>query len=206
MALTLFNRRLRVFVRWLGLLCVAPAAAARAELGDFFVHQRVGVTESRGSLAREHQRAALQTTLSQSFRTFPTGIPVDIANELSVYLDSFTTRGKDSLYFPLRPQTLARVIEPAFGLDVCFFSMSLVRFCLAGGLSMLHLQTGAEDFQRYVGLPTTARIVIVPFESIFVWELGTRYRKFENRTEGFLNSHEDLFTFVSVGLASIQSR
>ncbi len=200
------NLFVRVALGILGMLSIGHVTPAHAELGDFFVHQRLGVVESRGALSKEYQRPALQTTLSQSFRTFPTGIPVDFAHELSLYLDTFTTLGKDHLYFPLLPRAKARVFEPSVAFDVCAFSMSVVRFCLAGGFSMLHLQTGSDDFQRYVGLPATARIVIVPYESIFVWEIGTRYRKIENRTEGYTNTHADLFTFISIGVAAIQSR
>lgn len=206
MALSIDNRHIRFCVNGLGALFVAQATPAYAELGDFFLHQRAGIVESRGSLVKEYERPALQTVFSQSFRTFPAGIPVDLAHELSFYLDSFTTRGRDYLYFPLQPQSKTRVMEPSLGIDICAFSMSVVRLCLAGGLSLVHMQTSADDFQRYVGLPATARIVIVPYDSIVVWEFGTRWRAIENRTEGYLNRHEDLFTFVSVGVAAIQSR
>ncbi len=187
-------------------LMLLYSPVARGELDDVFFTQRVGLTESRGSLAKEYRRLGLQTTLSRSFKSYPMGIPTDFANEISFYTDSFLTRGPDTLYFPVSAHSKATVLEPGLGYDVCLFSMSLVRACLSAGLTLVHLQTGSLNYQMYVGLPAGARLVYVPYDSRFIWEIGTRYRAFQNRTDGFANKHEDLFTYISLGLASIQSR
>lgn len=179
---------------------------AHGEFEDFFLTQRVGLTESRGSLAKEYRRLGLQTSMSRSFKSYPWGVAFDFAHEFTFYTDSFLTRGEDNLYFPLNPHARATLLEPALGFDLCTFTMSIVRLCTGGGLSLVHLKTSADNFQMYVGTPVGIRLVYVPETSFVVWEIGTRYRSIQNKVAGFVNQHEDLFTYVSVGVAAIQSR
>lgn len=179
---------------------------AQAELDDFYFTQRVGVAQSRGSLAAQTQRLALETSLSRSYQSYPWGIAFDFGHELNFYIDEFKTRSDETLYFPLQPDAQARVFEPSLGQNLCLFSMSNYHVCLSVGLSFMHIQNDSENYQRYVGIPAGIRMTYVPDLSPVVWEVGVRYRGIQNRTSGFTNVHEDLFTFVSLGLASINSR
>ena len=193
-----------------GLLIAAALAGtsltARAELDDFYFAQRVGWTQSRGSLAAESQRLGLQTSVSNSFKSYPWGVAFDFGHEWNFYTDQFQTRSDDSLYFPLIPDKTAYIFEPSVEQNLCLFSMSNHHICLSVGLSLVRVQNDALNFQNYVGVPAGIRMTYVPDLSPVIWEVGVRYRSIHNRTSGYTNTHEDLFTFVSLGLASIQSR
>jgi hypothetical protein len=196
-------RRVGVFI---AIASALTSFNAKAELDDFFIAQRVGWTQSRGSLAGERQRLGLQTSLSQSFKSFPWGVAFDFGHEWNFYTDSFLTRGDDSLYFPLIPERKAFTFEPSIEQNLCLFSMSNYHLCFSAGLSLVRLQNDPLNFQNYVGIPVGIRMTYVPDSSPVIWEVGVRYRNIHNRTSGYTNTHEDLFSFVSLGLASIQSR
>lgn len=196
--------------RIFGVFIVAATAimssSARAELDDFYFAQRVGWTLSRGSLAKESQRLGLQTSLSHSFKSFPWGVAFDFGHELNFYTDSFQTRDDNSLYFPLQPDEKAHTFEPSLEQNLCLFSMSNYHLCFSVGLSLVRIQHDYANSQNYVGIPAGIRVTHVPDASPVIWEVGVRYRGIHNRTSGYTNAHEDLFSFVSVGLAAIQSR
>lgn len=197
-------------LRCVGFVCVPfsvlLSGTARAELDDFYFAQRVGWTQSRGDLARESQRLGLQTSLSHSFKSFPWGVAFDFGHELNFYMDSFQTRDDDTLYFPLLPDQKAYTFEPSLEQNLCLFSMSNYHLCFSVGLSLVRIQNDSQTFQNYVGIPAGVRMTYVPDFSPVIWEVGVRFRSVHNRTAGFTNTHEDLFSFVSLGLASIQSR
>lgn len=90
-------------------------------------------------------------------------------------------------------------MEPALSIESCLFSMSPVRFCLAGGLSLMHLQTTIQNYQMYVGLPAHARLVWISRDSGWTFESGARYRAIRNRTEGFVSKHQDVSYFLGFG-------
>lgn len=190
--------------------CVAAAAvcspAARAELDDFYFAQRVGWTQSRGSLASESQRLGLQTSLSHSFKSFPWGVAFDFGHELNFYTDKFQTRNENALHFPLLPDATAHTYEPSLEQNLCLFSMSNYHLCFSVGLSLVRIHNDALNSQNYVGVPAGVRMTYVPDVSPVIWEAGVRYRSIHNRTSGYTNTHEDLFSYVSIGLAAIQSR
>lgn len=190
------KRRRKILIFKLSLLFQTQLHAAE---NDLYVAQRIALTRSSGDLSKYPSHLSLQTSVAHTFHSLAPATNIDFAHEISLFYDSFKTRGENTLLFPLAPLAEARVLEPALSIETCLFSMSPLRLCLAGGLSLMHIQTTIQNYQMYVGLPAHARFVWTSLQSGWTLETGARYRAIRNRTEGFISQHQDISYFLGFG-------
>lgn len=179
-------------------LFLQPARSYGA-LDDIYIVQRAGVTSSKGDLSKYPKHLSYQTALAKTYKSYAPSVSIDFAHEISFLYDSFKTRGENTLLFPLMPASEARIYEPALSFEVFAFTMSRVRLCGAGGLSLMHIQTNIKNYQMYTGIPAQMRLVWVSPGSPWTLETGARYRAVRNRIEGFVSKHEDTTYFLGFG-------
>ncbi|NBO39627.1 hypothetical protein EBU99_13700 [bacterium] len=194
---------MRAIVGIVGCLLFASAGFSTSVLaseGDTSLSQRGGYVLSKGDLSRDTNHVALMFAAARSFHGPMSFLGLEAMHQLSFLYDSFYALGEDQLKYPIVPHAQARIIEPTFAFDFCFFSTRRVRPCLGAGFSAVYLQSSIQNYQMYAAFPAQARIMYASFDNIFFYELGVRYRSFQNRTDGYLAKHADLMSFFGIGL------
>lgn len=183
---------------FLSIVTVVPCQS-RAAVDDLQIFQRAGISRSMGDLSISPYHLSAQAGFNSTLNSFASTMGLDLTHEVSVYYDSFKTRGENTLLFPITSLAQARILEPAITFEACAFSATPIRFCAGGGFSLVHLQTTIQNYQMYFGLPANLRLVYVARESPWFFEANARYRSFRNRIEGFVSKHADITYMLGVG-------
>lgn len=181
--------------------CVASYSQfSSAAQGDTTISQRAGYVLSEGNLSRDATHLGHMFSFSRTFHGPIKLLNTEFMHRFSILYDTFYTQGETKLLFPLLPHTQSRIIEPSVNFEVCPLAGWKVRLCLGTGFSTVFLYASKDDYQLYAGLPADARLQYTSAEGILFFEAGARYRKIQNRIEGYIARHTDLMPFVGLGL------
>ncbi len=178
-------------------ICSHTASAAQ---GDTTFSQRAGYVMSKGDLTRDGHHLGHMFSATRSFHGPMKLLNSEVMHRFSLLYDTFYALGEETLLFPIIPHAQTRIIEPSLHLELCLFSTWKFRPCLGAGFSAVYLQSTIQNYQIYAAFPSEARLVYTSAERIFFYELGARYRTFQNRIEGYTAKHEDIMTFVGIGV------
>lgn len=173
---------------------------ARAAQGDTTISQRAGYVISNGDLSRDKNHLGHMLTVTRTFHGPIKFLNSELMHRFSILYDSFYTLGEDNLLFPIVPHAQARLMEPSIHFELCLFSTWRLRPCVGGGFSGVYLQSSIQNYQIYAAAPAEARILYASTERIFFFEAGARFRTFQNRVYGYVAKHNDLMTFLGIGL------
>jgi len=171
---------------------------AHAERGSVSVINRGGTSLNRGNLSRDQRYPTYGLAVTRIISVDSEG-RMSLANVFSVNHSTFYTQNKETLKFPLVARASHQLIEPAFLYDVCFFSYTAVRPCLAAGISAIYLRHNADNYQMYTAFPAQARLQFVSRAGL-IFEFGGTFRRFSFRTEGNLAWSQDVSAFLGMGL------
>jgi len=174
--------------------------SAQAAPGDTSFSQRGGYVMSQGDLSRDKNHLGHMLTVTRTFHGPIKFLNTEAMHRFSVLYDAFYTLGDETLLFPLIPHAQARLIEPSFQLEFCLFSTWRIRPCLSGGVSGVYLQSSIQNYQIYASAPVEARLIYASQTSIFFFEVGARFRRFQNRVGGYVAKHQDFMPFMGLGL------
>lgn len=162
--------------------------------------QRVGITKSKGQLSRDELHPSFMFALTQSFLGSQNRARMSITHQFTLLYDTFYSRAADTLAFPVGAERQVNLIEPGFAVEACPFSSFSVYPCLSAGLSNIYIKTDSQNYQTYGSFPYQFRFVYIAQEPALFFEIGARYRMFNNRVAGVDAKQEDIFGFIGFGL------
>lgn len=175
-------------------------AASHAAQGDTSFSQRAGYVMSKGELSRDKSHLGHMFSATRTFHGPIKFLNSEVMHRFSVLYDTFYTLGNDTLLFPVVPHAQIRLIEPSVHFEFCLLAQFRIRPCLGAGFSAVYLQSSIQNYQIYAAAPAEARLIYASADRIFFFELGARFRTFQNRVEGYVARHTDLMPFLGLGL------
>gem|GEM_PF-376161 len=186
-------------------LCVcfgfySQSETALAAQGDTTISQRAGYVISDGNLSRDRNHLGQMFSITRTFHGPMKFLNTELMHRFSILYDSFYTLGDNNLLFPVVPHTQARLIEPSIHFELCLFSTLNLRPCIGGGISGVYLQSSIQNYQIYAAAPAEARLLFASKDRLFFFEVGARYRQFQNRVDGYVAKHKDVMPFIGIGL------